>query len=467
MKRLAWIMAVVMLVGALTGCGASANSPQNAETKPQNAETQSQATSSTEEKQVIEIAVFEGGLGGEYWEKMMDAYVAEHPNVEFKSTISPKVGEIIRPRVVSGDAPDLLVMTDGDQSGLLLSMIKDHALLDITDVFEGPAYDSEEPLKDRIAYGYLESSKCQPYGDGKIYIAPKDCGYCGMIYNKTLFEEKGWKVPTTWDEFFALGDAAKAEGRALFTYQGIYPGYLENVLWPAIANAVGREGMDKIFSYQEGSFANEEVINVLANFQKIAAGGYMMEGTVALNHTQSQTEMMQGHALFIPNGVWMINEMKDAPREEGFSYGMALAPTMNSGDTQFAFANYGQISIPKTAKNPEGAKDFLRFLYTDASVRAMAENSGTILAVKNGPELAKEYISEDAYNMMMQIPENAVPLFSDFTTLPAGCKVDVSQTVFDNAMTKLMSEQITPEECAEIIEKAFAEIRTEQAKANG
>ena len=89
-------------------------------------------------------------------------------------------------------------------------------------VFEGPAYDSDTPLKDVILPGYLDSKKFQPYGDGKIYIAPKDCGYSGMVYNKALFEAKGWAVPETWDEFFALGDQAKAEGRALFTYPVSY-----------------------------------------------------------------------------------------------------------------------------------------------------------------------------------------------------------------------------------------------------
>jgi hypothetical protein len=126
-------------------------------------------------------------------------------------------------------------------------------LLDITDVFEGPAYDSDTPLKDVILPGYLDSKKFQPYGDGKIYIAPKDCGYSGMVYNKALFEAKGWAVPETWDEFFALGDQAKAEGRALFTYQGIYPSYLESLLWPAIADVVGAEGINSIFNYEEGS----------------------------------------------------------------------------------------------------------------------------------------------------------------------------------------------------------------------
>lgn len=449
-------LAAVLAAGALAGCGGgSSSTPASAGSTG--------APASGGEKQVIEIAVFEGGLGGEYWEQMMAAYQAEHPNVEFKSTISPKVGEIIRPRIVSGDAPDLLVMTDGDASGLLVSMIKDKALLDITDVFEGPAYDSDTPLKDVILPGYLDSKKFQPYGDGKIYIAPKDCGYSGMVYNKALFEAKGWAVPETWDEFFALGDLAKAEGRALFTYQGIYPSYLESLLWPAIADVVGAEGINSIFNYEEGSFNNPGVVSVLANFQKIASGGYLMDGTLALNHTQSQTEMMQGHALFIPNGIWMINEMKDAPREDGFSYGLACAPAAEKGGTRYTLANYGQISIPKDAKNPEGAKDFLRFLYTAQSAQLMAEKSSTVLAIQGGAELAKDYLEPDAYNMF-QLGGGVKALFNDFATLPTGSKVDVSQTVFENAMTKLMSEQVTPTECAEIVEKAFAQIRDEQAK---
>ena len=461
-RFVAFAVASALVVLSLAGCGSVPGS-SSVGSAPEPVQS---ASAPNDEKQVIEIAVFEGGLGGEYWEEMMAAYQAEHPNVEFESTISPKVGEIIRPRVVSGDAPDLLVMTDGDTSGLLVSMIKDKALLEITDVFEGPAYGSDIPLKDIIMNGYLESKKFQPYGDGRIYIAPKDCGYMGMVYNKNLFEEKGWEVPVTWDEFFALGDKAKEEGRALFTYQGIYPSYLESVLWPALADVVGQEGINRIFNYEEGSFNNPSVIGVLDNFKKIADGGYLMEGTLALNHTQSQTEMMQGNALFIPNGIWMINEMKDAPCEDGFSFGLAPAPAMDANGTRYTSANYGQISIPRDAKNPEGAKDFLRFLYTEQSVRCMAEKSGTVLAVNGGADIAKEFLSADAYNMF-QLDPGVKPFFQDFTTLPAGSKVDVNQVVFENGLTKLMSGQISSEECAELVEKAFAQIRDEQAKLDG
>lgn len=46
--------------------------------------------------------------------------------------------------------------------------------------------------------------------------------------------------------------------------------------------------MKSISAYTEGSFSKPEVIQVLDNVKKISDGGYLMEGTVGLNHTQSQ-----------------------------------------------------------------------------------------------------------------------------------------------------------------------------------
>ena len=41
---------------------------------------------------------------------------------------------------------------------------------------------------------------------------------CGLFYNAGFLKEKGWDVPKTWDEMWALGDKAAAEGTYLFTY---------------------------------------------------------------------------------------------------------------------------------------------------------------------------------------------------------------------------------------------------------
>ncbi len=40
----------------------------------------------------------------------------------------------------------------------------------------------------------------------------------------------------------------------------------------------------------------------------MADEGYILPGTVALNHTQSQQELMMDHALFLPVGTWIESE---------------------------------------------------------------------------------------------------------------------------------------------------------------
>lgn len=81
-----------------------------------------------------------------------------------------------------------------------------------------------------------------------------------------------------------------------------------------------------------------------------------MEGTVALNHTQSQTDMMMNKALFIPNGNWMENEMKDAPRADGFEFGLWHAPVLNKGDQPYVMTSVEQFSIPAAAEEPRAGE---------------------------------------------------------------------------------------------------------------
>ena len=48
--------------------------------------------------------------------------------------------------------------------------------------------------------------------DGKMYFVPVYNYPWVVLYRKSLFEEKGYTVPTTIDEFKALGDKMKADG---------------------------------------------------------------------------------------------------------------------------------------------------------------------------------------------------------------------------------------------------------------
>ena len=383
-KAISMMLATAMAATCLAGCGSAASSSAAASSEAASSEATSAATSEastgekTFENNELNIAVFEGGYGSDYWDEIIKRFEDAYPGVTVNMQISPKIGDIIRPQIVAGNVPDFISMNDNDSTGLISSMVKEHALMDLSDVFEEGGIDDDTPLKDQVIDGLLDSAKCSPYGDGKIYIAPFDASPMGLVYNKTLFEENGWETPVTWDDFFELGDKAKEKGIALFTYQGIYPGYLESMLWPALASATGIDNMKAISSYTPGSLSSDEALKVFQNMAKIGTDGYLMDGTVALNHTQSQTDMMMNKALFIPNGNWMEGEMADAPRADGFEFGLTCAPVLDDGETRYVMSSVEQFEIPANAKNPELAKEFLRFLYTEDSVKLFAEKANGI-----------------------------------------------------------------------------------------
>lgn len=407
----------------------------------------------------LNIAIFEGGYGADYWNWVIENFEADNPGVKVNMQSSPTIGDMIRPQIVAGNVPDFLNLNDNDQTGVVLALIKDNGLLDISDVFEGPQYDSDEPLKDKIIPGFLESGKCAPYGDGKIYLAPGNASPMGLVYNKTLFAENGWEVPVTWDDFFALGEKAKEQGIALMTYQGIYPGYMESVLFPAIASRIGLEDFKKITSFQPGIWTDPRVLEVLEQFEKIYTTDNLMKGTVALNHTQSQTDQMQNKALFIPNGTWMESEMAEVPAAEGYAFGLTPPPVMKEGDTRYIMSGVEQFSIPAGAKNPELAKLFLRFLYTDASIAKYAELSGgAIIATNSALELCKPYISEGVYGMFGAYNEpDAASLIVGFDALPENSKIIYSDEIFQ-PLSDLMSGNMTAQQWAESIDQACQDI---------
>lgn len=422
----------------------------------------------------LNIAVFQGGYGPEYWKEIVEKFEAAYPGVKVSMTISPRIGDVIRPQIVAGNPPDFLAIMDTEQSGMITSLVKEKGLLDISDVFDDKALDKDQLLGDMILPGMLESTRFSPYQDGKIYMAPFNAGPMGLIYNKNLFQEKGWKLPETWDEFFALEEELKKEEnylidkdgqktkRALFTYQGIYPEYLEEIMYPSLANSVGMEHLQRIFSYEPGSFKTAKVKKVLDTFAKIGTEGYLMKGTVALNHTQSQTDMMLGKAVFIVNGSWMENEMKDSPREEGFEFGMIPVPVFHKGDERYVLSSYEQFSIPAKARNPELAKEFLKFLYTDESVKLFAEKSNGAFALKEAKELSKPYLTPGVYEMFSAY-EGATAILQDWKVLPKSSKIDIRTDLFRNTMTPIMTGKMTTVEWMDRVEEAFAEVQAKMA----
>lgn len=411
----------------------------------------------------LEVACFEGGYGRDYWVAIKDEFEKAYPDVKVNLVISPQIFAMMRPRVAAGNPPDIMPGGLTEKTGLVLSMMKEKNYVELNDVFEGKALDSDMKLKDRIIPGCLENNQVSPHGDGKIAFIPMSLSPMGLVYNSNYFETNNIPLPVTWDDFFALGDQLKAEGRSLFTYQGIYAGYNESFILPAIASSAGIDALQKVFDYAEGAWTDPKVKRVLQMFADIGTKGYLMKGTTALNHTQSQADMMMGKAAFIPNGNWMENEMKDAPREEGFEFGVMAPPTFDAADDRYAYTGFQFIFIPKKAKNVEMAKEFIRFMYTEKSAMLMAEKASQVIPLVGTLEKTKDLLPKSVYNFSKVYDTGAIALISNWKALPAGTKINYQKDIYDNSMTDVMNGQLTVDQWVANLEATTKQLREDAA----
>ena len=274
----------------------------------------------------------------------------------------------------NGDIPDVVYYNLGQQSGFTETMLKEHAIADISDVFN-------DELKEKLVPGITENVAAQPYADGKIYLAPIIYTPTGLWYNKDLFEgdNKKYDLPTTWDEFFALGDQAKADGIALFTYP--QSGYFDATMYQMLAQAGGMDFYNKAVNYDQDTWTSEAGKKVIDTVSKLASSDYTWDFTVANANAdggfkKNQQAVIDDKALFMPNGNWVIGEMANST-PDGFNWGMMAPPKFQESEDNYIYTFTEQMWVPEEASNMELAKEFIKFMYSDEVVDLMLNNKIT------------------------------------------------------------------------------------------
>ena len=157
-------------------------------------------------------------------------------------------------RVKSGNPPDLAIVP---QPGLLNTLVKD----------TGKVKEAPEAVAANVDKWWGEDWKAYGTVDGKFYAAPLGANVKSFVwYSPSLFEEKGWTVPTTWDEMTALSDTIAGTGMKPWC-AGIGSG--EATGWPVtdwledvMLRDVGPDGYDQWVAH-EIPFNDPQVVSAL------------------------------------------------------------------------------------------------------------------------------------------------------------------------------------------------------------
>ena len=337
--------------------------------------TDKPAETKSGEKKTLKLAALESGYGKEMWPELIKAYEEANPNVKVELQSSKELEDELSPKMKAGDFPDVVMLALGRKKALPETLIKEKALADISDLFDMKVYGEDKKVSEKLLNGVLGSTVTDPYRDGKHYLAPMFYAPTGLFYNQGLFEQKGWEVPKDMPAMKELAEKAKAEGISLFTYPTT--GYLDSFFPALLANAGGVDLFNKAMSYEKGIFASEgatKAFNALGELLK-----NVEPSTVANANPQSFTKnqqlLLDNKALFMPNGTWVVGEMKDAPRADGFKWAMNAAPAIEKGGKRFVYSFFEHIWVPEAATNKKEAKEFLSFLYSDKAAAIFAKHN--------------------------------------------------------------------------------------------
>ncbi len=375
-KAISTVLAFGMSLSMLTACGGATSSSTAASTAASESTAASTSTSAAATGtgdyagQTLKVAAIETAYGAEMWQQIADGFEAK-TGATVELTTDKNLEDVIDPQMKAGNFYDVVHLAAGREKALPETMLKENAIEEVTDVLSMNVLGEDITVGEKIIPGFTGNLTTNPYGDDRVFMMPMFYGPCGLFYNKANFTEGGGdlELPTTWDEFFALADQTDIP---LFTYP--VAGYLDAFTYALIAEIGGQDFFNKALQYDETVWSSPEmdkmfeILGKLAENTNDATTGYANND----NFTKNQQMILDNEALFMPNGNWVIGEMADAPRAEGFEWGFMALPAIEEGGDRYSYTFFEQSWIPAGAENKELAKVFLTYLYSDEAAEIFA-----------------------------------------------------------------------------------------------
>ena len=309
----------------------------------------------------------------EYFDALEDEFNATHDDIHLTIDSPNDASTILRTRFIREDYPDII----GIGGDINYSYYIDAEIL--ADVSDYP--------------GLADIKQCyQDIGEA-LEIVPTEGTYgvpyaanaAGVLYNRDMFEEHGWEIPTTWDELIALCEEIQAEGILPLEF-----GFLDRwtclAPWNALAVDLAPSDVCKQVNRGETTFTEEYREAAEKYIQLIEYGP---DDPVAYSYNDACTAFARGEAAMYPIGSYAVPQI------------LSVNPDMNidsfvmpgSNDPEENTLNSGidlQFCVTAACPNKEAAYEVLDFLLQDDVVQQYITDQNSIPCKEGDFELASQ-----------------------------------------------------------------------------
>ena len=448
------LLCASILIGGCGSNGASVSSGTGTSTgKPEDAiNTPEAPTGEGKLEGKLEVVAFEGGYGTDFYATAAKEFQEKNPGLTVTVEGDPRIWDKIRPRMVSGDTPDIMFPGWGmDQWAL----VQDGQLMSLDKALDSPAYGGQGKWRDTFDPNILKL--CQ--SGGKTYMLPLYTMFYGWWYDPGLFAKNLWTPPKDWDELLTLCAKIKASGRAPLAFQGQYPYYMiEGMLLPWTASIGGLEAVNAAQNLEPGAWKSPAMLQAAKMIAELRDKGYFLEGSVGMSHTESQTQFLNGKAAMVPCGSWIESEMKKV-MPAGVTVRFFNAPSVpgGKGDPATALIGVEPWMIPVKSKNPNAAVAYYKYMTSLEKAKQFVEQKGTLMSI----------VGSDAAKMsdILKAPAETVKQAKVVWAVQYRTWYPAMQKEIEGALTTMLNKGSTPEEFCDRCEAAAEKTRKDDSIA--
>ena len=293
--------------------------------------------------------------------KLVDAFNASQNEIELVMEFKEGLNDILRTAMLSGEGPDI-VETPGP------SYVKEYQEAGLLQSMEG--YSAQFGWEDKL----LPWSYQAGVFDGEFYSAPKTFESMIMLYNKTLFEENGWSVPTTLSEYEDTAAKIKAAGMNVFAYgsTGWQPTH-EHLAGMYLNSYAGPDNVYKAL-IGEKEWTDPEFTGAIELLRKhMVDDGYWsgsLENYYALGWDDFHAMFASRGAAMMTIGTWTFGATTAGFADISDEWDWAPFPVLRDGgdDPSYLLALGTTMSINGSSENPDAAAEVLNFVFSNKEI---------------------------------------------------------------------------------------------------
>ena len=255
--------------------------------------------------------------------------------------------------------------------------------------------------------------------DGHYVAAPFSVHRVNWLYiNKAALDKAGGKVPTTWDEFFAVADKMKAAGIQPVAMGG--QPWQDFTVWEDVVLSQGADFYKKaIVDLDQKTLTSPQMVKVFDTVRKLTT--YFDSSRTGRDWNLATAMVINGKAGMQFMGDWAKGEFANANKKAGTDYVCTAVPGTEKAYTfnvdSFVFfqqkgqkaATPGQLALAKTIMSPDFQKQFSLYKgsipvrlgvdmssYDDCAKKSYADEQASIKAGGYVPSLAHGMAQGDA-----------------------------------------------------------------------